>query len=108
MPSRVEPCGLVTLSALRYGTIPITSGVGGLKDLHQSPPIGLQITNKTSPVLGGLDQGAERLLEAIKEGVKLHKSEEFEIWRKQCFLKDVSWDRPASQWEDLLFSVSSI
>lgn len=98
---------MVTLSALRYGTIPITSGVGGLKDLHQSAPIGLQITNKTSPVLGGLDEGAERLLEAIKKGLELHKSEEFEVRRKQCFLKDVSWDKPASQWEDLLLSLTS-
>ena len=32
IPSRFEPCGLVAQSAARYGTIPIVTAVGGLKD----------------------------------------------------------------------------
>jgi len=74
MPSRYEPCGLTQLYSLRYGTLPVASGVGGLKDTVISYP---------HPQCTGFifeDVTPEGLLTAVEQAVEIWEAGE--EWRK--------------------------
>lgn len=43
VPSRFEPCGLIQLHAMQYGTVPIVSTVGGLVDTVKEGETGFHI-----------------------------------------------------------------
>ncbi|MFN2268474.1 MAG: glycogen synthase, partial [Desulfonatronovibrio sp.] len=64
MPSRYEPCGLTQMYSLRYGTPPIATAVGGLKDTIVPFPdensTGFIFKNSTSrELLKAIDQALE-------------------------------------------------
>lgn len=43
VPSRFEPCGLIQLHAMQYGTVPIVATVGGLTDTVKEGETGFHI-----------------------------------------------------------------
>ena len=97
MPSRFEPCGLVQMIALRYGTIPIVRSTGGLVDTvrdynDNKKPTGF--TFKQFSKVSFLDT----LIRAIT--VYEHKDE----WKKlinNAMKEDYSWKVSAKQYYDL-------
>ncbi len=104
MPSRVEPCGLNQLYAMRYGTIPIVRSVGGLKDtvipIH---PKNVQ----DSPTVQGtgfvFDHfSVDDIWSCIVEASSLWSSKsELLSNRRRIMKQDFSWERSAKEYHQL-------
>lgn len=90
MPSRVEPCGLNQMYALRYGTIPIVRRTGGLqdtiKDYGDKGGFGICF-NEAS--VGDICNGVHRAVQLYEDKEKLNKI------IKQIMQIDHSWERSA-------------
>jgi starch synthase len=95
MPSRVEPCGLNQMYALRYGTIPIVRRIGGLKDtVMDIGDGGFGICHDQTSIW---DVG-----HAIGRAYDLYQNKkQVKEIRKYMMQLDHSWDRAAQQYIDL-------
>jgi starch synthase len=102
MPSRVEPCGLNQLYAMRYGTIPIVHNTGGLKDtvidIKETGGYGLSFDELS---LQSLEKVVGRAYELYKD------SEKMLIIRKKLMLLNFSWDKSAEEYINLYKSLSN-
>ncbi len=100
MPSRVEPCGLNQLYAMRYGTIPVVHSTGGLKDtvIDLNVPGGYGITFGDLTITG-LIQAVGRALAVYED-----KTSVMQI-RKKMMALDFSWDRSAKEYISLYQSI---
>src|SRR5207249_3829250 len=91
MPSRFEPCGLNQMYSLRYGTVPVVHGVGGLLDTvddHSTGP------NATGFVFK--PYSAQALRAAIERALTVYRDRP--AWRNLQLAGmriDNSWDRSA-------------
>ena len=102
IPSRFEPCGLTQLCALRYGTVPIVAGVGGLADtVIDAEEAADDATGfKFGPVT------AENLASALRRASASFNASSGETspWRRMQrngMATDVSWRNRASQYGGL-------
>ncbi|MCC5925167.1 MAG: glycogen synthase [Bacteroidetes bacterium] len=96
MPSKVEPCGLNQMYALRYGTIPIVRAVGGLRDTV------IDMDEKDGYGICFNDYAADELLHAVLRGTTLYNDKKrLENLRKRAFMLDFSWTNSAQQYADL-------
>jgi starch synthase len=101
MPSRVEPCGLNQLYALRYGTVPMVRKTGGLRDT---------VTDMGDPGGFGIcfDQASVGdMVHAVGRALELYESDPVRLHGMQAYMMgiDHSWDRSASQYLQLYKSI---
>jgi starch synthase len=92
VPSRVEPCGLVQLYALRYGAVPVVHAVGGLRDTVRDGETGFLFHEPTAAALLG---GVRRALAQYRQRSK---------WitvRAAGMAQDWSWGQSAAAYEAL-------
>lgn len=101
VPSRFEPCGLTQLCAMRYGSIPVVSRVGGLADTivdanEMAIATGAGTGFQFSPVTLG------SAIDAFERAKRLWRDKD--AWRRlqvNGMKADVSWHRPAKQYAEL-------
>jgi starch synthase len=100
MPSRVEPCGLNQLYALRYGTVPVVRSIGGLKDtvIDYEDENGYGICFNNASV--------DDIVYSIKRALQLYQNKKklIEIRKYMMELKN-SWEISAQKYIDLYISL---
>jgi starch synthase len=100
MPSRVEPCGLNQLYAMRYGTVPVVRRTGGLRDtvidIDEENGYGLCFDYAS---LTDIDISIQRALELFDDKTKMT------LIRKRMMQIDNSWIASAQQYLNLYTSI---
>ncbi|CAI0609432.1 unnamed protein product, partial [Linum tenue] len=103
MPSRFEPCGLNQLYAMRYGTIPVVHGTGGLRDTVQTfdPYANDGQGDGTGWTFSPL--AVDSMLWALRTAISTYRDhkESWEGMMKRGMEKDYSWENAAVQYEQV-------
>ncbi|KAJ1404012.1 Starch synthase, catalytic domain [Sesbania bispinosa] len=105
IPSRFEPCGLVQLHAMPYGTVPIVSSTGGLVDTVKEGYTGFHMGafNVECETVDPAD--VEKLATTIKRALLTYGTQALKEMIQNCMAQDFSWKGPAKQWEKALLSL---
>ncbi len=100
MPSKVEPCGLNQMYALRYGTMPIVRSTGGLKDtvtdIGDKDGFGIRFNNAS---VGDITYSIYRATELFADKKK------FTLLRKKMMQIDNGWEVSAGRYIELYQSI---
>lgn len=95
MPSRVEPCGLNQMYAMRYGTIPIVRYTGGLRDTVQDISTG-------GSGLNFANANSESTVHAIKRALQIYDQKDL---MKELIINnmsfDFSWEKSARNYQKM-------
>jgi starch synthase len=107
MPSRFEPCGLNQLYSLRYGTVPVVHGVGGLADtVVDASAAALAARTATGFVFQ--EETVHALVKTLERALSMHeKREDWQGLVLSGMNQDYSWRTSAEQYLHLYGSLVS-
>lgn len=95
MPSRVEPCGLNQMYAMRYGTVPVVRSVGGLRDTVPD----ISETDDRGRGIRFDHFNLDDAHQAIWRSYQLHQDKaSFESVRQRIMEVDFSWENAANNY----------
>ncbi|XWS61498.1 hypothetical protein CRYUN_Cryun07bG0130900 [Craigia yunnanensis] len=107
LPSRFEPCGLIQLHAMRYGTVPIVASTGGLVDTVAEGFTGFQM-GAFSVECDAVDRSdVDKVGRTVKRALATYGTEALKEMIQNCMAQDLSWKGPAKVWEKLLLSLEA-
>ncbi len=100
MPSRVEPCGLNQLYAMRYGTVPVVRRTGGLQDTV------IDFGDEEGYGICFSHASVEDVLHAMSRAVTLFENEKkMNQLRRRMMQVETSWEKSALQYINLYLSI---
>lgn len=100
VPSRFEPCGLIQLHAMAYGTVPLVASTGGLVDTVSEGVTGFQMGAMDPD--GLIPEDAEAVASTIARAAEVYGTPAYAAMRDACIAQDLSWAVPARKWEAVL------
>ena len=104
VPSRYEPCGLVQMHAMRYGTVPVVHRTGGLadtvRDVDEHPGEG------TGFVFDRIDAGSLAFATGRAALLRRRDPAAWRALQQRGMAQDFSWDRSAEAYERVYASIA--
>jgi starch synthase len=100
MPSRVEPCGLNQMYAMRYGTVPMVRSTGGLRDTV------IDMGDEEGYGIRFIHASVGDIIHSVNRAVTVYQDQKaINLMRTRMMAVDNSWDKSAQQYVDVYQSL---
>merc|ERR1711966_594998 len=100
MPSRYEPCGLVQMEGMRFGTLPIVAPTGGLADTVTDVKTGLVMEHEVDA--DGIETAdVTMLVDNFERAIKVFNGPTYRAMQSEAMAaaKEYTWANSVKQYE---------
>nr|ABU98330.1 granule-bound starch synthase I [Austrostipa aristiglumis] len=103
--SRFEPCGLIQLQGMRYGTPCACASTGGLVDTVVEGKTGFHMGRLSVDCNVVEPADVQKVGTTLKRAIKVVGTPAYHEMVRNCMAQDLSWKGPAKNWEDVLLGL---